>query len=155
LFCASMQRQEEMTLMPKGQTNRIVLIEDNPADVYLFRQALQNAGLNFELTLIQDGEAALAFAQSHPNYSAIGTPDLLVLDLNLPKIGGLEILEVVRRNPNLAHVPVAVMTSSAASQDHERCSDLGVNRYIVKPLELEEFLKIGEIVKTLLGETGM
>lgn len=142
-----------MTLKPDGETWTIVLVEDNPADIYLFRQALQLAGLTFELTVIQDGEDALAFARGHSKHVATAVPDLLVLDLNLPRVGGCEVLEAVRRNPDLSHVAVAVMTSSAASQDYERCSDLRVSRYIIKPLELDEFLQVGEIVREVLAES--
>jgi CheY-like chemotaxis protein len=142
-----------MTPAPEAVSPRILLVEDNAADIYLFRQALQLAGLTVELTVIQDGKEALAFAHSDPKQGVIGVPDLLVLDLNLPKVGGCQVLEAVRRNPDLAHLAVAIVTSSEASQDYERCAVLGVSRYIVKPLELEDFLRIGEIVKKLLPET--
>jgi CheY-like chemotaxis protein len=143
-----------MTPAPEAVSPRILLVEDNAADIYLFRQALQLAGLNFELTVIQDGEQALAFAQSDSKGRAIGVPDLLVLDLNLPKVGGCQVLEAVRQNPDLSHLAVAIVTSSEASQDYEKCAALGVSRYIPKPLELEEFLRIGEIVKKLLAEAN-
>jgi chemotaxis family two-component system response regulator Rcp1 len=138
-----------MTDVPNGRVFYILLVEDNAADIYLFRQALRRAGLAFELTVISDGGEALAFASG----DAKRVPDLLVLDLNLPKIGGCQVLETLRRNPALSSTRVAVMTSSAASQDYEKCTVLGVNRYIIKPLGLEEFLRIGELVKQLLLET--
>lgn len=139
-----------MTERPDARAFQILLVEDNAADIYLFRQALQCAELAFELTVIKDGADALAFATSR---SVTGIPDLLVLDLNLPKIGGCKVLEAVRQNADLSNLAVAVMTSSAASEDYEKCAALGVRRYIIKPLELEEFLRIGEIVKQILLES--
>lgn len=141
-----------MTPAPESAPARILLVEDNAADIYLFRQALQLAGLTFELTVIQDGDEALTVARSDPKRSAIGIPDLLVLDLNLPKVGGYQVLEAVRHNPDLARLAVVIVTSSEASQDYEKCAALGVSRYIPKPLELDDFLRIGEIIKKLLAE---
>ena len=144
-----------MTEAPEPRRFHIVLVEDNAADIYLFRQALERAGLmTFDLTVIEDGEQALAFAKGDAKTAATRAPDLLVLDLNLPKIGGCEILEALRQNPQLSHLRVAVMTSSPASQDYEKCAELGVGRYIIKPLDLEEFLAIGDVVKQLLVEGG-
>ncbi len=131
----------------------ILLVEDNAADIYLFRRALQRAGLIFEMTVIDDGGRALAFAKTDTKRTATRVPDLLVLDLNLPKIGGCEILEALRQNPDLSELTVAVMTSSAASQDFDKCAELGVGRYIIKPLDLDEFLQIGKVVKEVLLES--
>jgi CheY-like chemotaxis protein len=137
---------------PDASAFHILLVEDNAADIYLFRQALEQAGLTSELTVITDGADALAFATSEGKDSAGRVPDLLVLDLNLPKVGGCEILEALRQNANLSNLAVAVMTSSPASQDYQRCTELGVARYVTKPLELEDFLRIGEVVKQVLLE---
>ncbi len=136
-----------------AQTFHILLVEDNAADIYLFRQALKGAGLNFDLTVIEDGADALAFASRDGKDAASPVPDLVVLDLNLPKIGGCEVLEALRRNEELSNVPVAVMTSSAAPRDQEKCKELGVARYITKPPELEEFLRIGDVMKQVLLES--
>ncbi len=131
----------------------ILLVEDNAADIYLFRRALERAGLTFELTVIQDGDDALAFARSDGRYCADRVPDLVVLDLNLPKVGGCELLEALRQSADVSNLAVAVMTSSTASRDYERCTELGAARYLTKPLELEDFLQIGEVVKQLLLES--
>jgi CheY-like chemotaxis protein len=138
---------------PDASAFHILLVEDNAADIYLFRQALERAGLAFELTVIKDGGDALAFARSDGKQSAGRIPDLLVLDLNLPKVGGCEVLEALRQNADVSNLTVAVMTSSTASRDYERCTELGVARYLTKPLELEDFLRIGEAVKQLLLES--
>lgn len=128
-------------------------MEDNAADIYLFQQALVRAGLTFDLTVIKDGGDALAFAKSDGKNCESRVPDLVVLDLNLPKIGGCEVLEALRQNADLSNLTVAVMTSSEASRDYEKCVELGVSRYITKPLELEDFLRIGEVVKQVLLES--
>lgn len=137
---------------PDAQTFHIVLVEDNAADIYLFRQAMEGTGLNFELTVIEDGAEALAFAMRDGNYAESPVPDLVVLDLNLPKIGGCEVLEALRQNRELSNLSVAVLTSSTALRDNEKCKQLGVARYITKAPDLEEFLRLGEIVKQILLE---
>ena len=142
-----------MSNRPDPNAFHILLVEDNAADIYLFRQALERAGLTFELTVIKDGGDALAFAKSDEKRREGRVPDLIVLDLNLPKIGGCEVLEALRQNADLSNLMVAVMTSSEASRDYEKCVELGVSRYITKPLGLEEFLQIGEIVKQVLLES--
>jgi CheY-like chemotaxis protein len=142
-----------MSSRPDAKVFHILLVDDNAADIYLLEKALERAGLTFELTVIKDGGEALAFAISDGEHTASRVPDLVILDLNLPKIGGCEVLEALRQNAVLSYLTVAVMTSSAASQDQEKCTHLGVARYITKPLDLEDFLQIGEVVKQVLLET--
>lgn len=127
--------------------SRILLIEDNDADIYLFRKALEAADFPFELTVVQDGAEALAFVQSEGIRSV---PDLVVLDLNLPKDGGLHVLRAIRERQTFSNVPVAVVSSSASPHDRAETGKLGVDRYIRKPSDLEEFLKIGQLFKELL-----
>ena len=132
----------------------ILVIEDNPADVELLRMALRHAGLDFELIVVDDGADALALVcQQHR-----GTPgtalDLAIIDLNLPKHGGEEILQALRANPTLTHLPVAILTSSSSPRDRSGIHRLRVGRYIVKPPDLDDFLKIGFTVKELLSESG-
>lgn len=141
-----------MSDSPDAKGFDILLIEDNAADIYLFRQALKRTGLTFELTVIKDGSEALAFARSDRKQASSRVPDLVVLDLNLPKIGGCEVLEALRQNVDLSCLTVAVMTSSSGLRERERCTELGVARYITKPLELDDFLRIGEVVKQILLE---
>ena len=134
--------------------SRILLVEDNDADVYLFRKALEAAALIFELTVLQDGAKALAFVRQQGSYSGRSVPDLVVLDLNLPKDGGIQVLRAIRENATFCNVPVAVVSSSASPQDRDETGKLGVNQYIPKPADLEEFLKIGQILKELLFTLG-
>jgi len=131
---------------------RILLVEDNDADVYLLRKALENAALNFELIVIDDGAEALAYARSEGKYSGAARPDAAVLDMNLPKSEGTEVLEALRRNERLSEVPVVVLTSSASPAERLRMERLGVQRFITKPPDLEEFLQIGNVVADLLHQ---
>jgi two-component system, chemotaxis family, response regulator Rcp1 len=130
--------------------SQILLVEDNDADVYLFRKALAAADFKFEITLAQDGAEALAFVRGEGKYSARSVPDLVVLDLNLPKDGGVQVLRAIRERETFSNVPVAVVSSSASPQDRDETDKLGIDRYVRKPADLEEFLKVGQIFKELL-----
>src|SRR5579862_1756417 len=100
-----------------GDLNRrvfqILVIEDNAADVHLLRMALEEAGVTFGLTVIEDGATALAFIRHEGQYFQAPKPDLAVLDLNLPKVGGMEVLEALRHSSDMSNVPVAMVTSSS------------------------------------------
>lgn len=136
----------------EAPTFHILLVEDNAADIYLLRQALKGTGLNFELTVIEDGAEALAFVRRQGNYGALPIPNLAVLDLNLPKNGGAAVLEALRRNQDLSHVPVAIMSSTAEPREQARTKQLGIQRFITKPPDLEDFLQIGQVLKEMLLE---
>ena len=128
----------------------ILLVEDNEADVYLLRKAFEHASLDVELTVIDDGANALTFVQGEGNYRSKPRPQAVLLDLNLPKSEGTEVLEALRRNADLSRVPVIVLTSSASPMDQRRIAHLRVDRFVTKPPDLEEFLKIGNLVSDLL-----
>jgi CheY-like chemotaxis protein len=128
----------------------ILLVEDNVADVYLFRMALQNAELNFELTVINDGGGAMAFARGEGMYAGAPVPDLALIDLSLPKNDGLQVLEAMRETARFADMPVVVLSSSASPPPRIKDERLRVARYIVKPPNLEEFLRIGTVLKEIL-----
>ena len=130
------------------QTFRMLLIDDNEADVYLLRRALQQAGLAIELTVLKDGAEGLAFARSEDESSL--QPDLVVLDLNLPKSGGADVLRAMKGNPVLASVPVVVMSSSASKAEQAVIADLGVAKYLTKPPDLAGFMKVGEMFREVL-----
>jgi two-component system, chemotaxis family, response regulator Rcp1 len=138
------------TLAPLRQIFRILLLEDNPADIYLMRQALKNAGVDFELTVIEDGSDGLAFARRQGKYEGGFIPDLAVLDLNLPKGGGESVLIAMRQSVDLDRVPVVIMSSSAAPSEQANITKLGVEQFIKKPLDLEAFLQIGYVLKEVL-----
>jgi len=145
-----------MSTAADAQIFHILLLEDNPADVYLFREALKSAGLNFVLTVIENGADGLAFARRQGEYSQSSVPDLAVLDLNLPKRGGAAVLEAMRQNKDLERVPAFIMSSTAAPREQARAEELGIQRFITKPPNLEDFLQIGQVVKEVLlkGRTG-
>ncbi len=139
-----------MSTTADPQTFHILLLEDNAADIYLFREALTSAGLNFELTVIENGADGLAFARRQGEYAKSSIPDLAVLDLNLPKCGGASVLEAMRQSKDLERVPVFILSSTAGVREQERARELGVERFITKPPDLEEFLQIGHAVKDVL-----
>ena len=138
------------TSTPLRQIFHILLLEDNPADIYLLRQALKNVGVDFELTVIEDGADGLAFARRQGKYQSSFIPDLAVLDLNLPKGGGEAVLTAMREGTDLDRVPVVVMSSSAAPGERANVEELGVRHFIRKPADLEAFLQIGHVLKAIL-----
>jgi two-component system, chemotaxis family, response regulator Rcp1 len=133
---------------------RILLVEDNDADVYLFRKALESAELNFELTILQDGAQALAFVRREGKYAASPVPDLAVMDLNMPKNDGVEVLEAIRNSEWFSNMPVVITSSSASPRDQNKVARLGIERYVQKPNDLEVFLSLGAVFKQILHERG-
>ena len=129
---------------------RILLVEDNPADVYLIEEALRTHGVQFEMKWLRDGEQALEMLTE----DGLGAPDLVLLDLNLPRVDGKEVLTRIRQTPHLVGVPVAIMTSSDSPQDRREMADLGASCYIKKPPTLDEFLEVGGVIKNLLATRG-
>ena len=132
---------------------RILLIDDNAADIYLFRKALLHAELVFDLTVIEDGGRAMAFVRGDGEYTGRQVPDIAIIDLNLPKNDGIQILEAIRAAERFAGMPVVVTSSSAAPSARLRAEHLLVARYITKPPDLDEFLRIGSAVKGILLES--
>lgn len=135
------------------QVFHILVVEDNEADVYLLRQALKEAGLGFELTVIDDGAEALDFIGNPAKHGNVPRLDLAILDLNLPKSTGLEVLEAIRCSHDLWNVPVAIVTSSAEPRERAKTDELRVERFITKPPDLEDFLQIGAVLKEMLLES--
>jgi len=142
-----------MSQNPETAKIRILVIEDNPADIELLRWALEGAGVICELTVIEDGGEALACIQHREKFVGSHMPDLAILDLNLPKYDGLEILEAMRADQDFASVPVAVLSSSSSPRDRSRMEAFNIGRYITKPPDLDEYLQIGFVLKELLEET--
>ncbi len=130
-----------------------MLIEDNPADVFLVELALKESGVLHEMTKFKSGEEALrALCPPEGTETSAFVPDAILLDLNTPKSDGFQILIKLQQAPRLAHVPMAVITSSQAPSDKHRTSLQG-SRYIQKPAQLEEFLTtVGQAIKEMLEE---
>jgi two-component system, chemotaxis family, response regulator Rcp1 len=133
----------------------ILLAEDNRADIPLVQKALDEHKIQYALHVVRDGEEALAFIRRMGEPDGPGCPDIVLLDLNLPKIDGTEVLAEFRKHPQCAHTPVIVISSSDAHKDRERMAALGVARYFRKPSDLDAFLRLGAIVREVMdGITG-
>jgi len=120
----------------------ILLVEDNPNDSRLMKRALQKIDLSPKIHLAKDGVEAVEFIDNYFNENDdICLPKFILLDLKLPRLDGLELLEIIKKNEVWAHLPVIIMTSSNEAVDIERAYKLGVNSYLVKPVNYEEFYK--------------
>jgi CheY-like chemotaxis protein len=129
----------------------ILLLEDNPGDILLVQKALQKHHIRNRLHVIRDGEEALAYVARIGQPGGEPMPDLVLLDLNLPKADGGQILSAVRQHPGCARVPVIIVSSSATLRDQARMAQLGVARYFRKPLDFDEFMQLGAVVREVEG----
>jgi len=127
----------------------ILLIEDNPADAELVREALLQHAVDCEVALVNNGETALAFIAAVESHQT-RPPDLIIIDLRLPIIPGREVLKYLQTTARCQHVPVLVLTSSDSVADREEAAALGAMRYAQKPFRLVEYLKLGIIFKQML-----
>jgi DNA-binding response OmpR family regulator len=132
---------------------RILLAEDSPADAGLVRRALEENGVEGELVVIADGEKAIEFIQAI-DAEAARCPDLAIVDLNLPKKPGREVLASMRASERCRHIPVIILSSSDAERDKADAVRFGASRYIRKPSNLDDFLSLGLIFKAALDITG-
>jgi DNA-binding response OmpR family regulator len=128
----------------------ILLVEDNKADVFLMREALEAAGVEANLHVMSDGEKAVKFIDEADEDGATPCPCLVLLDLNLPKKPGIEVLRHLRRSRNCANSLVLVVSSSDSERDRMETASMGANGYFRKPSGYEAYIKIGEVVKGLL-----
>ena len=126
-------------------TNKLILlIEDNPDDEELTLDALRTGGVKNEIVVARDGAEALDFlfpAQSSTAYSSTRLPELILLDLKLPKVSGLEVLRRIRSRSTTRHIPTVVLTSSSEEEDINRSYEVGANSYVRKPVEFDEFVQ--------------
>jgi chemotaxis family two-component system response regulator Rcp1 len=120
----------------------ILLIEDNPGDVRLTREALRDAKVVNDLTVVSDGAEAIDFLRRKGRYAAANRPDLILLDLNLPRKDGREVLEEIKQDPELKRIPVVIITSSKAEEDVLRSYNLHANCYVIKPVDFEQFVAV-------------
>jgi CheY-like chemotaxis protein len=123
------------------QVVQILLVEDSPGDVSLTREAMLSARVANELHVVDDGEAALAFLRGDPGYEDRPRPDLVLLDLNLPRRSGREVLREMKDDAELKHIPVIVLTTSAAEADVLQAYRLHANAYVTKPVAFADFLE--------------
>ena len=138
--------------MHSQQPASILLAEDNPADAGLVRRALEEHGVEGELIVVADGEKAIAFIQGI-DAEVAPCPDLAIVDLNLPKKSGREVLECMRLSERCRHIPVVILSSSDAKEDKADAARFGASRYIRKPPKLDDFLSLGSIFKAALSES--
>lgn len=134
--------------MTIGHEADILLVEDNPGDVRLTIEALRDAKVHNALHVAADGVEAMAFLRREGRYAEAPRPDLVLLDLNLPRKDGREVLAEIKGDPALRRIPVVVLTTSQAEQDVLRSYDLNCNAYIVKPVDLDQFI---EVVRSIEG----
>lgn len=120
----------------------ILLVEDNPADILLTEEAFEEAHFPHRLHLAQDGVEALAFLRREGEHAQVPRPDVILLDLNMPRMGGLELLDVLKVDPALRNIPVVVLTTSRAENDIWRSYNLHANAYIPKPVTISEFVDV-------------
>jgi len=125
-----------------GQPVQILLVEDSPGDIRLTREVLRDAKIANELHIVGDGEQAMAFLRCEGAYAAKERPDLILLDLNLPRKDGREVLAELKDDPDLHLIPVIVLTTSVVEQDVLRSYDLNAACYITKPIDLDEFVTV-------------
>ena len=130
---------------------RILVIEDNASDVYLLKRALQKQDLRFELVHLVNGAEAVAFIHKQGTVAEGAIPNLILVDLNLSRYTGVDILREIRIAGHLGAVPVCVWSSSQSARDVSLFKDLGVSQFITKPTGLDQFMEIGKIIKDLLA----
>lgn len=125
-----------------GRPVEILLVEDNPGDVRLTIEALRESKVRNSLTVARDGVEALAILRREGDFAAAHRPDLILLDLNLPRKDGREVLAEIKADPMLGSIPVVILTTSRAEQDVLRSYELKANCYITKPVDLEQFITV-------------
>ena len=135
-----------MTINPLGRPADFLLVEDNPGDVRLTQEALKSHKVQNNLHVVTDGEEAMAFLRRQGKYANAPRPDIILLDLNLPKKDGREVLAEIKSDPNLKTIPVVIITSSEAEQDVIKSYNLNANCYVTKPVNLDQFIKVVQSV---------
>lgn len=131
-----------MNLIQTSTPVELLLVEDDPGDVVMTREALSESKLLNNLNVVSNGEEAVAYLRKEGEFSSATRPDLILLDLNLPRLSGREVLEIVKSDPDLRRIPVVVLTTSEAEEDVLRSYDLHANAYVTKPVGFETFVSV-------------
>ena len=121
---------------------QVLLVEDDPGDVLITKEAFEENKVRNQLNVVNDGVKALAYLRQEGGYADAPRPDLILLDLNLPKMGGHEVLEQIKSDVDLQRIPVVVLTTSDAEEDVLRSYNLHANAYVTKPVDFERFLSV-------------
>jgi chemotaxis family two-component system response regulator Rcp1 len=132
---------------PNSEPINILLVEDNPGDARLAVEALKDSKIHNKLYHVEDGVEAMRFLHHRVEHEHVPPPDLILLDLNLPKKDGREVLAEIKEDPELRFVPVVVLTTSAAERDLVKSYDLHANAYIVKPIDLGQFIDVVQAIE--------
>lgn len=136
-----------MTQAKTGRPIEILLVEDSPTDALLTREALEQSKILNQLHHVEDGVEALAFLRGAAPYAGTPRPDLILLDLNLPKKSGIEVLQEIKMDEDLRIIPVVVLTTSKSEEDIVKSYDLHANCYIVKPVDFDKFTAVIQSIR--------
>lgn len=131
-----------MNHSPNGKPIDILLVEDNAGDARLTVEALKESKVSNQIDVVKDGVEAIAYLRGQGQFTDAPRPDLILLDLNLPRKDGREVLAEIKEDPDLRRIPVVILTSSQAEQDIARAYDLHANCFITKPADLDQFLTV-------------
>ena len=137
----------ETNRAPAGRPVEILLVDDNPGDVRLTIEVLRDAKVRNHLSVVEDGEDALAFLRRDGAYADAPRPDLILLDLNLPKKDGRDVLAAIKADPALEEIPVVILTTSQADRDIARSYQLNANTYVTKPVDLDQFIYVVQSIE--------
>src|SRR5262245_32339415 len=135
--------------MSEAAAKAVLLVEDNPADIYLVRKAVEECGSDIHLSVIPNGRDALAFLREEGAFALEPSPALILLDLNLPKLDGHEVLTGLRALPAYQATPVVVLSAARPEQEEQPCLQLGANAYVQKPAQIEAFFAA---IEAIVGE---
>jgi CheY-like chemotaxis protein len=138
-----------MTNQPRAAARQpsLMLVEDSPADVRLAQEVLREAGIGGDMQVARDGEQALRMLRRQAEYSSLREPDLILLDLNLPRKDGREVLREIKEDARLCHIPVLVLSTSRADSDVLGCYRAHANCYLTKPVDLAEFASLAQHIR--------
>ena len=125
----------------------VLLVEDDPGDVELILESLEETKMKLKLNFVENGIEALGYLNKEGKYASATRPDLILLDLNMPKMDGREVLAKLKKNESLKSIPVVVLTTSAADEDILKSYGLGCNSYVTKPVGLEQFSKVLQAIE--------
>lgn len=138
---------------PDKNLLHILLVEDNPGDARLAKEALKESSIRNNLYTVEDGEMALDFLYKRGKFQSAPHPDLVLLDLNLPKVSGHQVLAQIKSEDSLRKIPVVVLSMSRAESDIEESYKLNANCYVTKPLDLDEFIQVFENIQNFWLKT--
>jgi len=136
-----------MSSLEQGRPVEILLVEDNPGDVRLTQEAFKEGKVSNNLNVVGDGVEALKFLRREDGYGTAPRPDIVLLDLNLPKMSGREVLEEVKADPELKRIPVVILTTSKAEEDVFKTYSSHANCYITKPVDFERFIDVVKMIE--------